>query len=219
MAAVQTNSSMGRWFIIAGFLIACAAFAGLIGASVWQSGVHDSKADDAAAFTARATLLEEAGAEGQAAAQLLQTYVEQGDETLLPQVEEHSTVGVQKLTTALAQEGASDVSVLLTSASNLVDGVSQVVTLRQSGDVLGAAAALDSMAAGFDELTETQTAAIQAEQNAAAAALSDADSADSAAASLLYSAIGLGVLIAICAAIIVARAALSRQASERESTI
>jgi CHASE3 domain sensor protein len=215
----QTNGSIGRWLIAAGFVIACAVLAGLIGGSLWQSSVSDSKTEDAEAYTARATLLEEAGAEGQAAAQGLQSFVETGDTALLPQIEEHSTVGVEKLTTALSQEGVSDVGGILSAASDLVDGATQVVTLRQSGDVPAAAAALEAMSAEFNALIETQTAAIDAEHAAAEAAQSDADSAESAASSLLYSGIGLGVLIVVSGLFILGRAVFGGRTAERESMI
>lgn len=178
MGNMQSESSPRRWPILIGFAVAGLIFAAVLGASFWQSGVADSKRDDAKAYTDRAALLQEAGVEGQAAAVGLQTYVEQGDATLLPQIKGHTDAGVEKLTAALAMSGASDVSGLLSAASDLVDGSSQVVTLRQSGDIAGAAAALEQLSAEFEPLLATQATAIEAEQAAATATLSDADSAE-----------------------------------------
>lgn len=218
MATQQTNGSRWRWPLTIGFVVACAILAALMGGSLWQSSVADSKEDDAQAYQTRATLLQEAGVEGQAAAELLQTYVEQGDASLLPQIDEHSTTGLQKLTTALSQGGASDVAVIVDTASGLVDGVAQVVTLRQSGDAAGAAAALDQMSSEFEELTDTQTAAITAEQEAAAVAQSDADSADDTAGSLRVSAFALAACIVLTALVILGRSLMVRRASKRAST-
>jgi CHASE3 domain sensor protein len=193
------------------FAFAAALIVGLVAASSWHNSVADSKTEDAQAFTARATLLEEAGAEGQAAATLLQTYVEQGDQTLLPQIQEHTNNGVDKLTTALAQDGASDITTLAASAAGLVDGSGQVVALRQSGDIAAAAAALQQLSGEFETLTETQNAAIQTERDAAASALSDANSADDVAGYLGLAAIVTGAVTGIAVLFVLGRTVFRRR--------
>src|SRR3972149_10638057 len=101
------GSGSRRLPFLAVFGVAVAVIVGLVALASWQNGVADSKRDDAKAYTARATLLQEGAAEGQAVGELLTTYVQTGDETLLPQIQEHTAAGVDKLTTALSQDGAS----------------------------------------------------------------------------------------------------------------
>jgi CHASE3 domain sensor protein len=198
----QTGSSK-RWLIVLGFSVAVVTLVVIAGLSVWQDDVADSKRDDAQAHAARAVLLEEAGVDGQAAAEGLQAYVETGNEALLPEIQQRTDAGVEKLTAALAQEGAADISGLLSAASDLVDGSSQVITLRQRGDVAGSAAALQQMSDGFEQLIATQETAIDTERAAAVSTLSDADSAEDLSAWLglasvvIAVATGAGLLIAL----------------------
>jgi Tfp pilus assembly protein PilE len=175
------------------FAVAVAGIVALMAVSSWQNGVAESKRDDAKAYTARANLLQEGAAEGQATADLLTTYVTEGDETLLPQIQEHTAAGVDKLTTALSQKGVTDISQLSVDAAGLIDGASGVIALRQGGDIAGAAAALQEMSVKFDQLVKTQSEAIKTEQAAAASALSDADSAESLASWLVIAALITGV--------------------------
>lgn len=219
MGNMQTESSPRRWPIFAGFAVAGLIFVAALGASFWQSGVADSKRDDAQAYTDRAALLEGAGVEGRAAAEGLQTYVEQGDVTLLPQIKGHTDAGVEKLTAALAMNGASDVSGLLSAASDLVDGSSQVVTLRQSGDVAGAAAALEQLSAEFEPLIETQQTAIEAEQAAAASTLSDADSAEDVAGWLSIVAIVVAAVTGGALLIVLRRVVFGRRVPGPASSV
>jgi hypothetical protein len=218
---LDRNSGSGPrvWTALAVFAFAAALIIGLAAAGSWQSGVADSKTDDAQAYTARATLLQEAGAEGQAAATLLQTYVEQGDPTVLPQIQEHTNNGVDKLTAALAQDGASDVTTLAAAATGLVEGSSQVIALRQSGDIPAAAGALQALSGEFDQLTETQNAAIQTEQDAAAAALSDASSADDIAGWFGLAAIVTGVVTGLGLLFVIGRTVFRRRVPGTASSV
>ena len=206
------GSGSRRWTVLTVFTVAVAVIIGLFAVASWQNGVADSKRDDAKAYTARATLLREGAAEGQATGELLTTFVQTGDETLLPQIQEHTAAGVDKLTTALSQEGASDISQLSIDAAGLIDGASGVIALRQGGDIAGAAAALEQMSPAFEQLIETQSAAIDTEQAAAASALSDADSTDDAAAWLVRAAMATGVVTAIGLLFIIRRGVFRRRA-------
>jgi hypothetical protein len=205
--------------VLAVFALAAIAIVGLAGMASWQSSVADTKGEDAQRYTARATLLQEAGAEGQAAAELVTTFVSVGDATVLPQVQEHTATGVDKLTSALAMDGESDISQLAVDAAGLVEGSSQIIALRQSGDIAGAAAALEQLGPQFEQLTETQNAAIQTEQAAAASALSDANSADDTSGWLGLAAIVIGSITAVAALFTLGRTVFRRRVPGTASSL
>jgi Tfp pilus assembly protein PilE len=193
------------------FALAVAAVVSLVALASWQNSVADSKRDDAKAYTARATLLQEGAAEGQQTADLLTAYVTEGDESLLPQIQAHTAAGVDKLTTALSQDGASDISQLSVDAAGLIDGAAGIIALRQGGDVVGAAAALQQMSGQFEQLIETQNTAIETEQAAAASALSDADSAESLAAWLVVGSLTTSIVATLGLLVTLRRTVLRRR--------
>lgn len=206
----RTNGS-GWWRFVVFFTAAAITVAGLAGAAAWQDSVSESRMDDSESHTATASLLQKAGSEGTAAADLLRNYVEQGDETLIPQIQTHVSAGVEKLTNALAQGGVADLNQIAVDGAGLAEGAGQIIALRQGGDVARAAAALEQMAPEFQALTLALEEAVQIELDEASSLQSSADAADSTASWLGIAAMAAGAATGLAIVVALARFVVRRR--------
>ena len=213
----QPIASRRNWGIIGGFLVAGIVVAILAGASAWQAGIHGTRLDEAESHSATASLLQEAGQEGEAAAELLGQYVVAGDATLIPGIQEHSATAVERLTQAVGQGGAADLSPIAVGGAGLADGAGRVIALRLAGDAEGAAAALGEIAPTFEELTGALDAAIAVELQEVSSLQSSADTADDIASWLRVAAIGIGVATGLVGTAFILRAVTKRRVSEPAS--
>jgi hypothetical protein len=174
--ATGTNRRSSRWLF--GFICLGAIAAVALGAlAAWQADVQRSKADEMESHVASAALLQGAGEEAATSARLLRTYVETGDEALLPQFQSHATAALEGVTGAAAQ-GNDSARVIAGEGSGLVQSAGQVIALRKVGDVQGAAAAMEQMSLAFQGVSAGLEDAIVAEQEKAATLEDSAASAD-----------------------------------------
>jgi hypothetical protein len=194
--------------MFAAILCCCLAVA-FAGAAVWQHNQHSSSLDDAAKHDSTAALFQDAEAEGSQAGSLLQQYVQTGDETLLKQINDHTSAGVTKLTAAVQQSGIN-AQPFLDGGTALVQAEGQIIALRQGGDVQTAAAGLQQLSTQFQAFTQKQNDVVTAEQASAASARSDADSASTAQTWLI-----IGTAIAALAALGSGAVFVLRSASRR----
>lgn len=209
-------SSGSRWWLVLGCLFAIVA-ATLFGASMWQNSVKDSRLDDVEAHSARAATLRDVVSNAdQARAQLLQ-YVQGGDTTLIPQIDGHAKAAAAGLTKAVSQQGGADLTAIAPAAAGLADGLGRVITLRQSGDVNAAAAALEQLRTPFQEVLTTLGTAIDRESAESVSLQVSADSAESTGSWLLTAAIAVGVAAGIAFVFTAARSLVGRKAAETPS--
>jgi len=207
---MSTNRvSIGRGGVVL-FLVGCCAVLALLGGALWQKSVHDSNADEAASHAKVAALIQSAEAEGKMAGELLKQYVESGDETLIPEMQAHSDSGVRQLTDAISTAG-SDPNGFLDEGSKLTVAVGQIVAMRQTGDVSGAAAALQKLSEQFNAFIASQDAFVSSEQEEAASAGERADSADTAARWLVLGAAAAGLVLVLGTGVVLVRRFAQRQ--------
>ena len=214
----RTTAPRRRWAIIGGFALAAIVVAILAGASVWQSGIHRSDLDEAESHSTTASLLQEAGQEGDVASGLLRQYVADGDATLIPEIQTHSTMAVESLTQAVAQGGVADLNRIVVGGAGLADGAGQVVALRLSGDIQGAAAALQGIAPTFEELTIALEDAIALEQLEVSSLQASAATADDVASWLRVATIAIGAATGLVGAGLILRAVAKRRVPETASS-
>ncbi len=207
----RSASPRRRWVIIGGFALAGILIAILTGASAWQSGIHRSDLDQAESHSVTASLLQEAGQEGEVAAGVLRQYVADGDAALIPEIQSHSTIAVESLTQAVAQGGVADLNRIVVGGAGLADGAGQVIALRLSGDIQGAAAALEGIAPTFEELTIALEDAIALEQLEVSSLQASAATADDVASWLRVAAIAIGAATGLVGAGLILRAVAKRR--------
>ena len=194
MASNGTGKST-RFVAIAAVIGVCVV-AALFAASVWQDNTKQSKIDEAESSLLTASLIVDAEAEAATAAALLNEYVISGDEALIPEIQSRTATGVQNLSSAIAEAG-SDEGGFLVQGSAAVEALSQVIALRQVGDVQAAAAALEQLSPSVSALVAELDAYAASQRTAAAAATSSADDANTTASWLAISAGSLAAVMAL----------------------
>lgn len=190
--ANSENGKSSKFVAIAAVIGVCVV-AVLFAAALWQGDTKQSKIDEAESSLLTASLIGDAQAEAATAAALLNEYVVSGDETLIPEIQSHTANGVQALSSAIGEAGG-DENGFLGQGTSVVESLSQIIALRQSGDVQAAAAALEQLSPGFEALSADLDAFVASERADAAAATSSADDANTTASWL---AIGAGSLAAV----------------------
>ena len=122
-------------------------------------------------------MLEAAVADGLGAGTILTEYVQTGNSEILPAMQTKSDGGVRNLTAAITAAG-SDPNGFVKTGSVIVQRSGEVIALRQAGDVAGAGAALQALAADFATFVQQQRDLIAQERQAAAASTASADDAN-----------------------------------------
>jgi hypothetical protein len=102
--------------------------------------------------TTTVSMLQDVEEESAIAATLLQQYIVEGDATLIPEIQSHSNAAIGTLAEAAAQSDAAGMDEIAADGAALAEGAAQIIALRLSGDVQGAAAALEEVAPAFEEL-------------------------------------------------------------------
>ena len=215
----QTSKPQGRWLTILGFTFAGIVLAVLVAATVWQGNVHDSDASAAESHSTTAAFLQGAGTEAGITAPLVREYVQTGDVTLVPQIQEHTTAAVKSMTGAISEGGVADLAPIAAEGGNLADGLGKVIALRQAGDVPAAAAAAEQLTPAFEKVTTELNAAVTLELEEAASLQSSADKADYAASWLLIASIVWGAALAVGVTVLVARSMFGRRVTKTPSPI
>jgi CHASE3 domain sensor protein len=186
--------------------LSCLVLAVMTMATLWQAAVHHSKANDAQTHANTAALFQNAETEGKAAGDLMQKYVATGDITIVPQIQAHTQTGVQQLTAAVQSVG-SDPNGFVDKGAQLVQASGQVIALRQTGDVAGAAKLLSDLSPQFTAFIAAQDQVVASEQAASASALSSADNARTATIWLAIVAGVFGAVIVVVGLVVVSRSA------------
>ncbi len=200
MANNGTGNST-RFLAIAAVIGVCVV-AALFAASVWQENTKQSKIDEAESSLLTASLIVDAQTEAATAGALLNEYVITGDEALIPQIQSRTSTAVQNLSAAIAEAG-SDEGNFLVQGSAAVEVLSQVIALRQIGDVQAAAATLEQLSPSFSALIADLDAYAESERAAAAAATNSAGDANTTASWLAISAGSLAAFMALAVVAIV----------------
>ena len=198
----MANNSTGKStrFVAIAAVIGVCVVAALFAASVWQENTKQSKIAEAESSLITASLIGDAQADGAAAGALLNEYVISGDAALIPEVQSLTAGAVQNLSAAIAEAGADEGNFLV-QGSAAVEALSQVIALRQIGDIQAAAAALEELSPSFNALIADLDEYAVSERAAAVAATSSADDANTTASWL---AIAAGSLAAVMALAVVA---------------
>ena len=215
----QTSKPQGRGLTIAGLTIGGIVLAVLVAATVWQGNVHESDTSAAESHSTTAAFLQKAGTEAGIAAPLVRQYVETGDAKLVPQIQEHATAAVKSLTGAINEGGVSDLTPIAAEGGRVAEALGQVIALRQSGDVPGAAAALQQLSPAFEKVTAELEQAATLEVQEASNLQSSADKADDAASWLLIASIVWGAALAVGVTALIARSMFGKRVSKTPSTI
>lgn len=200
MTNVFSKFDSHRRIVAASLLGGALLAAVLIAGYAWQSSNSDSRLAEAVTHTETASLLADASAEGDNAADLIGAYVLQGDEALIPRIQSHSAIALAKLTSAIASSGSDEVRQIAVEGAGLSAGAGAVIALRQAGDVEGAVAALTDLGIQFESFGAAMQASIDT-QLAAAVSLTDSSQNANDTASLLLI-IGIAIAIATGAALV-----------------
>lgn len=208
-----------RWATPVALILGAVIFTVFIAGYAWQAGERDSQLDEGAAHASAAGYLQDAAAEGTIAGEFLATYVAEGDETLIPRVQEHATSAVAGLTQAIASSGTDELRQLAVAGGGLAEGTGGVIALRQTGDIAGAAAALGELGATFEDFGLAIQNAIDSELAEAASLANSSDDADRAAAWLLITALASGFATVVGVLWIVARSLWKRRSPESPSPV
>jgi diguanylate cyclase (GGDEF)-like protein/putative nucleotidyltransferase with HDIG domain len=220
-----------RGRVIGGFALLGFILAAVVVGSAWQLRQHRS---DTAAMESSADttfLLQEAQVNVQAAAASLQRYVivgdeilVTGDEDLIAEIRASEAAAVDSLEQVLAQEEArgdeEDVARLneiSNGAAALIEGVEAIISLRQSGDVAVAVAAMEATVLPFREFEDKLNEAAEFERQELSALRSQADSGGELALALLIISGAAGAALGLIASAIVARSII-RPLSSLEAT-
>ena len=148
----RTGGRQKRWLTIGGFVLLGVIVLVAATVSAWQANVHSSHTAEMESRSATVLLLQDVEEEAGIAAALLQQYVVEGDETLIPEIQSHSNAAMGTLTEAAARSDVAAIDEIAVAGASLTEGAAQIIALRLSGDVQGAAAALEEVAPAFEEL-------------------------------------------------------------------
>lgn len=206
-----------RWATPVALVLGVVIFTVFIAGYAWQAGERDSKLDEGTAHANAAGYLQDAAAEGTIAADFLAAYVAEGDETLIPRIQEHAAFGVAGLTQAIASSDADGLRQLAVGGAGLAEGAGSVIALRQAGDVAAAANALQELGPAFDEFGAALQSSVDNELREAASLANSADDADRTAAWLLITALASGFATVSGLLWVVARSLWRRRAPESPS--
>ena len=147
-----TAGRHGRWLIIGGFALLGIIVIAAVAVSAWQASVQRSHAAEMELRTTTVSQLQDVGEQSGIAATLLQQYVTEGDDTLIPEIQSHSSAAMGTLTEAAARSDAAGIDEIAADGAGLAEGAAQIIALRLIGDVQGAAAALEEATPAFEEL-------------------------------------------------------------------
>ncbi len=209
----RTSSTPRRWLIIGGFALLGVIVIAAAAVSAWQASVHRSQSAEMESRSTTVSLLQDVEEEAGIAATLLQQYVAEGDDTLIPEIQSHSSAAIGTLTEAAAQSDAAGIDEIAAGGASLAEGAAQIIALRLSGDVQGAAAALEEVAPVFEEFNLGFAEISEQELQQVDALHGRADRAsDMARWSLIVSA-AAGATLGLATLALIARSLIRRRAS------
>jgi len=208
-----TGAPRGRWLISGGLalLAVMAIFAAAVGA--WQASVHDTRSEEMESHTATVSLLQDVEEESGIAAALLQQYVAEGDEALIPAIQSHSDAALGSLMQAAAQGDSEGIEEIAVAGAGLTEGAGQIISLRLTGDVEGAAATLEAVGPAFEEFNLAFAEVIEQELQEADALQGRADEAGDLATWSFAVAAVAGATLGFITLVLGTRSLIRRRAS------
>jgi diguanylate cyclase (GGDEF)-like protein len=209
-------SSM-KWRIAGGFSVVCLLFAISVSLSAWQEQRHREDLRELDRHSGIATLLQEAEAQAGISALLLQRYVIAGDETLVPEIQQHADAAVASLTNAVADGAPSNINEIAVTGAGLTEGAGRVTALRQTGDIENASIAMEEIVPIFRDFRLGLEEATATELEQVTALRDSADRAGSRALWLLLISGGAGLGLALFISMFIARS-IFRPLSSLEAT-
>ncbi len=209
----RTGGRQRRWLIIGGFALLGVIVIAAAAISAWQASVHRSQSAEMESRTMTVSMLQDVGEESAIAATLLQQYVAGGDDTLIPEIQSHSNAAMGTLTEAAAQSDTAGIDEIAADGAGLAEGAAQIIALRLSGDVQGAAAALEEATPAFEELNLGFAAITEQELQEVDALQGRADRASDLARWSLIVAAAAGATLGVATLALIARSLIRRRAS------
>ncbi len=209
----RTGGKQRRWLIIGGFALLGVIVIAAAAVSVRQASVHSSHTADMESRTTTVSMLQDVEVEAGIAATLLQQYVAEGDDTLIPEIQTHSSAAIGTLTEAAAQSDAAGIDEIAADGAALAEGAAQIIALRLSGDVQGAVAALEGVAPAFEELNLGFAEISERELLEVDALQGKADRASDLARSSLIVAVAAGATLGFATLVLIARSLIRRRTS------
>ena len=210
----RTSKPRGRWPIIGGFALLGVIVIAAAAVAAWQASVQQSNEDKVESHSTTVALLQNVGEEGGIAATLIQQYVANGDDTLIPEIQSHTAAATESLTGAAAQSDAAGMDEIVANAVGLVGGAGQIIALRQSGDVEGAATALVEVAPAFQELNLALAEVADQELQQAADLQDRADRASGLSQWSLIVSAAAGATLGLAFLALIGRSFISRRVSK-----
>ena len=226
------SSVRGR--IIAGIGLVVVVLVAIAAGSAWQVYEHRSTTAELQSRAEITFLLLDARASTESAAAAIQRYVIVGDEviisgndeTLLRRIDESIATATEGLTEALLLEelrwDEDHVAVLtevLAQGAALIQGTSQIIVLRQAGDLEAVAAAFEEVVLEFREFESGLNEIAKAERAQVSALRAEADQAGMRALWLLVVSGSLGAVLGLSAATFIARSILKPLSSLQSTAI
>jgi hypothetical protein len=208
----RTGGGVARWLIVGGFALLGVIVIGGAAVSARQADIHSSKTAEIESRAATVALLEDVQEESGIAGTLLQQYVAEGDDALIPQIQSHSDAARGSLLEAAAESDSAAIAEASLSGAGLAEGAAQIIGLRLTGDVEGAAAALEGVAPAFEEFN-LAFAGITEQLQDVGALQSSADSANDRAQSSLIVAVAAGATLGFVTLALIARSVMRRRAA------
>jgi CHASE3 domain sensor protein len=209
----RTGGRQGRWLFIGGFAVLGVIVVVAATVSAWQASVHSSRSEDVESRTTTVSLLGDVEKEAGIAGTQLKEYVASGDDTLIPEIQSHSNAAMGALTEAIAESDAAGMDEIEAAGADLTEGAGQIVGLRLSGNVQGAAAALEEVTPAFEEFNTGLAAIAEQELQEVDALQNKADRASDLARWSLIVAAAAGATLGFATLALIARSFVRRRAS------
>jgi len=208
-----TGGRQGRWLIIGGFALLGVIVIVAAVVSAWQASVHSSRTAEMDSRTTTVSQLQDVEEESGIAATLLQQYVAEGGDTLIPEIQSHSNAAMGTLTEAAAQSDAAGIDEMAAEGAGQAEGAAQIIALRLRGDVQGAAAALEEATPAFEELNLGLAGITEQELQQVDVLQGRADKASDLSRWSLIVAAAAGATLGFATAALIARSFIRRRAS------
>lgn len=212
------SSVRGR--IISGIVLMVVILVAFAASSAWLTYKHRSTTATLEQKAEITFLVLDAKANSELAASSVQRYVIVGDDVVIPGnddillslIEESTTAAIDDLTQAIVLEKAlgdeEDVTTLveiLAEGTALVQGSSQIVTLRQAGELEAVSAAFEKIVPEFRVFESKLKQAAEKERTEASAFRADAEQAGTLALWILIISASAGAVLTLAGATLIAR--------------
>jgi len=207
-----------RTLVIGGFGLLVIVLALVTLGASWQVRQHQADLSELEHHSTMASLLQTAEAQASIAGLLEQRYIAAGDDVLLQQndpaggksyvqeINDAATNAQQALDTALANGGPQGLDQVTATGAQLLQGASQAVQLRQSGDVKDASAVMEQSVPVFHTYRLQLEALTTQELDQVEQLRAQANRAGNLAFWLLVSSGAAGITLGLAASFWIARA-------------